>query len=61
MKAYPVTKDELFEIGGVGLLTTAFFSFGGNFIASSFELQAELELNQGIPSPTVAKWQTREH
>lgn len=60
VKGYPVTRDELFTLGGVGLLASICFGLGANFVFSSFGLQENLELSQGITPVLLSKWQTRE-
>ena len=60
MKGYPVTRDELFTLGGASLLSSGAFSVGLNFVNRSLDLQKDLELNQGIPPVILTRWQTRE-
>jgi hypothetical protein len=61
VKGYPVTRDELFTLAGVGLLSSACFGVGVNFIDRSIDLMADLEINQGIPQEIMVRWATREY
>lgn len=60
VKGYPVTRDELFGLGGAGLLATVCFSVGGNMINRSLDIQKDLELAQELPKPIIARWETRQ-
>jgi hypothetical protein len=61
MKGYPVTRDELISLGGVGLATSVLSGVGANFISRSFDLDASIELSGSDIKPgVIAKWQTRE-
>ena len=60
MKEYPVTRDELFELGGIGVATTICFSVGGSYMSRSVDIQRDLELSQQLPSDVVVRWQTKE-
>lgn len=59
VKGYLVTRDELIELGGAGLLATLCFSFGGKYINRSFDIQKDLELTQGLPPDLISRWQTK--
>jgi heme O synthase-like polyprenyltransferase len=59
VKGYPVTRDELFGLGGVGLLATFCFSVGGNYMNRSFDISKDIELAQGVPEPLVARWKAK--
>jgi hypothetical protein len=61
VKGYPVTRDELFTLGGVGLLTSAFLGFGSNLVSRSFDLAASLDLSPGVAPEMVERWHTREY
>ena len=61
MKGYPITRDELFTLGGVGLATSAFLGVGGNLVGRSFDLQANIELSPDVKPELIAKWETREY
>jgi hypothetical protein len=61
VKGYPITRDELFTLGGVGVLASAFFGFGANFISRSFDLAANLDLSAGISAEIIERWHTREY
>ena len=61
VKGYPVTRDELLTLGGVGLATSAFLGVGANFISRSFDLQANIELSPDVKPEIRAKWETREY
>lgn len=60
VKGYPVTRDELFTLGGVGVIASAFFGFGANFVSRSFDLAANLDLSSGVSKEIIERWQTRE-
>jgi hypothetical protein len=60
VKAYPVTRDELLGLGGVGIVTTFCFSVGSSYIKRSFDIHKDLEFNQQLPSDLIVKWQTTE-
>lgn len=61
MKGYPVTKDELYTLGGAGFIATLCFSGGANYLNRSFEIQKSLELAQGVPPQAlIEKWKARE-
>jgi hypothetical protein len=60
VKGYPVTRDELFGLGGAGLLATVCFSIGGNYINRSYDIQKDLELTQGLPPELKARWEAKE-
>lgn len=59
VKGYPVTRDELFGLGGVGLLTTVCFSAGGNFISRSYDIEKDLALSQGVSDALKARWEAK--
>lgn len=59
MKEYPLTREELISLGGVGVLATTCFSVGGGFVTRSLDITKDLELAQGVPPPIVARWQAR--
>ncbi len=59
MKAYPVTRDELFGIGGAGLVATFCFSLGTNYLNRAYDINKDLELAQGIPPELKVRWQTK--
>jgi hypothetical protein len=60
VKGYPLTRDELFELGGGGLLATTFFSLGGSCIGTSLDIQKSLEMAQTISPELKARWETKE-
>lgn len=59
VKGYPVTRDELFGLGGAGFLATTCFSIGGNYLTRYYDIQKDLELSQGVPEKIVIKWQAK--
>ncbi|SRR6266849_2241307 len=59
VKGYPVTRDELWELGAGGALTTICFSVAGTYINRSYDIQRELELTQGLPQDTIIRWKTK--
>lgn len=59
MKEYPVTFDELIELGSIGLVSTVLFSLGGMYLNRSWDMQKDLELSQGLPERLVGKWEAR--
>lgn len=61
MKAYPVTRGELWGLGGVGLAASALFSGGSSAISFSIETAENLDLAQGVPSATVGFWTAARH
>ena len=60
VKGYPVTRDELFGIGGAGLLATTCFSIGGGLVGRSFDIQKDLDFNKEVPVEIRVRWQTKE-
>jgi len=60
VKGYPISRDELFTLGGVGALASACFGVGVSLVERSFDLQANLELSRGVAPEIVARWETRE-
>jgi hypothetical protein len=61
VKGYPITRDELFTLGGLSVLASGFFGFGGNFVSRSFDLQVSIELSTGVAPEVIARWMTREY
>ena len=60
MKGYPVSKNELYELGGVGLLSTLCFSTGFSYLNQAATTRRDLELFKavkGIPDPLIARWE----
>jgi hypothetical protein len=60
VKGYPLSRDELFGVGGAGVLATTCFSIGGTLVGRSFDIQADLEMAQGVSPEIKARWETRE-
>jgi hypothetical protein len=60
IKGYLLSRDELFQLGGIGVLTTVCFSVGGTYINRSFDIGKDLEFAQEIPSETRIRWETKE-
>jgi hypothetical protein len=60
VKGYPLSRDELFELGGAGILATTCFSIGGTNLNRSFDIQKDLEIAQGIPPEIKVRWETKE-
>jgi hypothetical protein len=60
VKAYPVTRDELFGLGGAGVIATICFSVGGNYLNRSYDIGKDLELTVGVPPELKARWQSKE-
>jgi hypothetical protein len=58
LKGYPVTADELWELGGIGLGTSLCFSFGTSFLTQYFGIKKDLEFSQGLPPEVVIRWKT---
>lgn len=56
VKEYPVDRDELFELGGAGLLTTLFFSIGFSLLSRYLELVKDLEFERDLPKELIARW-----
>lgn len=59
VKGYPITRDELFGLGGAGFVATAGFSLGGNYLTRYYDIQKDLDMAQGLPDRIVVKWQTK--
>lgn len=60
MNDYPVSKDELWTLGGLGLGATLAFSSAAGLLGFFVDTKKDLELAQGIPPETVAYWRARE-
>ena len=59
MKGYPVTRDELFGLGGAGFIATVCFSLGGNYLNRAYDIKKDLELAQGVPNDLKVRWETK--
>ena len=59
VKAYPVTRDELFGLGGAGFIATVAFSIGTNYLNRSYDIRKDLELSYGVPPDLKIRWDTR--
>lgn len=56
MKSYPVTKGELFTVGGLGFGASIFFSAGAACISFSVDTQKDLDLTTGVKPEVFAYW-----
>ena len=61
LKAYPVTKNELFTLGALGFAASLFFSVGAGAIGYSMDIFKDLELTSNLGPELVARWNTIEH
>lgn len=54
-----MTKSELFELGGIGFITTACFSVGINYINRGYDIGKDLEFTKDIPNELRIRWTTK--
>ena len=64
VKGYPVSRDELLGLGGVGLGATLCFSAGFSYLTRSADIGRNLEFSsaiteKGLPDKLVAKWEAK--
>lgn len=56
-KGYPLTKDELISLGGIGAGTTAAFTVGSFSLQYYLDVGLNLALAQGIPEKVQAYYE----
>lgn len=59
VKGYPVTRDELYGLGGAGFIATVCFSLGGNYLNRSYDIRKDLELTPGVSAEMKMRWETK--
>jgi hypothetical protein len=57
VKEYPLDQDELWELGGLGLVTTMFFSAASACFGVWINIQMSLDLAEGADPFKVGLWQ----
>ena len=60
MKAYPITKSELWQLFAIGVLSSIFFSLGMWLLNFGVDIYKDLSINQPIPKETIGYWQNIE-
>lgn len=60
MKEYPISKDEIFGLGGTSVFATTLIAFGSASWQRSQDIERNLELSQGIPETTIARWKAKQ-
>jgi hypothetical protein len=60
-KGYPLTKDDLLSLGGLGLGTTAFFSVASASLSYYVNTGVNMALAQGVPKEVLGYYEGTRH